>query len=81
MKKMMSIMKVALVAGALSGTGTGCCLFGDKCCEETCTKKECCAKKSGANTSMTISAGTSGVSVGGEANLGSHGASSEMKAY
>lgn len=78
MQKLLTMTKLALVGCSLASGATGCCLFGNN---DTCGKKDCCEQKSGANTSMTISAGTDGVSVGGEANLGSHGASSEMKAH
>ena len=66
-------VKVAVAAGALAATLTGCCMFGsdDCCCKEPCCKKECCGKKtSGVNTSMTVGVGTDGVRVGSDSNVG-----------
>ena len=55
-------VKVAVVAGTLAATLTGCCMFGSDDC---CCKKACCGKKtSGVNTSMTIGVGTDGIRVG-----------------
>ena len=75
-------VKVAVVAGTLAATLTGCCMFGsddccgkkDCCCKDPCAcccKKECCGKKtSGVNTSMTVGVGTDGVRVGSDSNVG-----------
>ena len=66
-------VKVALTAGALAATLTGCCMFGsdDCCCKDSCCKKACCGKKtSGINTSMTVGVGTDGVRVGSDSNVG-----------
>ena len=61
-------VKVAVVAGALAATLTGCCMFGSDDC---CCKKACCGKKtSGVNTSMTVGVGTDGVRVGSDSNVG-----------
>ena len=68
-------VKVAVVAGTLAATLTGCCMFGsDDCCKEPCKcccEKACCGKKtSGVNTSMTVGVGTDGVRVGSDSNVG-----------
>ena len=61
-------VKVAVVAGTLAATLTGCCMFGSDDC---CCKKACCGKKtSGVNTSMTVGVGTDGVRVGSDSNVG-----------
>ena len=61
-------VKVAVVAGTLAATLTGCCMFGSNDC---CCKKACCGKKtSGVNTSMTVGVGTDGVRVGSDSNVG-----------
>ena len=62
-------VKVAVVAGTLAATLTGCCMFGSDDC---CCKKACCGKKtSGVNTSMTVGVGTDGIRVGSDSNVGS----------
>ena len=73
-------VKVAVVAGALAATLTGCCMFGsDDCCKDSCCKKACCGKKtSGVNTSMTVGVGTDGIRVGTDSNVG--GASANANA-
>ena len=65
-------VKVAVVAGTLAATLTGCCMFGsDDCCKDPCCKKACCGKKtSGVNTSMTVGVGTDGIRVGSDSNVG-----------
>ena len=71
-KIIMKSVKVAVVAGALAASLTGCCMFGSKdcCCKEPC--KCCCGKKaSGVNTSMTVGVGTDGIRVGSDSNVGS----------
>ena len=74
-------VKVAVVAGALAATLTGCCMFGsDDCCGKEpckcCCEKKCCGKKtSGINTSMTVGVGPDGIRVGSDSNVGCHGAS------
>ena len=69
-------VKVAVVAGTLAATLTGCCMFGSDDC---CCKKACCGKKtSGVNTSMTVGVGTDGVRVGSDSNVG--GASANANA-
>ena len=86
-------VKVALTAGALTAALTGCCMFGsDKdCCGKCgaaccCAAKDCCKsecdgmKKHGVNTSMTLGIGTDGIRAGGDANVGSHGASMHANA-
>lgn len=80
MNKLIGMTKVALIGCTLASAATGCCLFGDKsCCDKSAPS---CPKKTyGANTSMTISAGTDGVSVGSESNLGSHGASGSLSTH
>lgn len=83
MNKLIGMTKVALIGCVLASGVTGCCLFGnDSCCDKTCCEKKTCPKKTrGANTSMTLSAGTDGLSVGSESNLGSHGASGSMSTH
>ena len=77
-------VKVAVVAGALTATLTGCCMFGsDDCCGKEpckcCCEKKCCEKKtSGVNTSMTLGVGTDGIRIGSDSNVG--GASANANA-
>lgn len=71
-------MRLAIVGAVVASAATGCCLMGkNKCCDKPCAEK----KTSGVNTSMTISAGTDGMSVGSSSNIGSHGASGSMSTY
>lgn len=86
MNKLIGMTKVALIGCTLASATTGCCLFGNNdCCEKTCCEKKACQacpkKTHGANTSMTLSAGTDGFSVGSESNLGSHGASGSVSTH
>lgn len=78
MNKLISMTKVALIGCTLASSVTGCCLFGNNDC---CEKKACPKKTHGVNTSMTLSAGTDGLSVGSESNLGSHGASGSISTH
>lgn len=79
MKKLIGMMRLALVGAVIASAATGCCLMGkNKCC---CDKPRTEQKTSGVNTSMTISAGTDGMSVGSSSNIGSHGASGSMSTY
>ena len=86
-----NIIRTVATAVVITAILPGCCLFG--CKEECCNKdKACCAnraaencaqdcpkpKTSGANASVTLGVGTGGVSAGGAANLGSHGASGSV---
>ena len=66
-------VKVAVVAGTLAATLTGCCMFGSDDC---CCEKKCCGKRtSGVNTSMTVGVGTDGIRVGSDSNVGGASAS------
>lgn len=86
MNKLIGVIKVALVGGLLATAVTGCCLFGDDtCCDKPCcngrTAQACPKKTRGVNTSMTVSAGTDGISLGSESNIGSHGASGSISTH
>ena len=79
----MNAVKTAAVGGALAAALTGCCLFGQNNCCDTCGKSagECCCRKdckhktSGVNVGMSMGVGTDGIHAGTSGNIGSHGAS------
>lgn len=83
MNKLIGMTKVALIGCTLASATTGCCLFGNNsCCDKPCCEQKSCPRKThGVNTSMTLSAGTDGISVGSESNLGSHGASGSLSTH
>ena len=81
------MLAAALTGCCLLGSKNDGC---KKCCcgDGNCGKTSCCCKggdrqakpcggrkTSGVNTSMTLGIGTDGISVGTDANVGSHGAS------